>query len=336
MAEFHTTISYQAKMEQTYKKRIHALLKLLPPYCRNYQRYLKTRCTLHTCMQYLSDLYSFYRYLSESNSMINIIGIRSVDLSSLELLSDDDFTAYQTWLCSYRPDSEDPAETEKTSAAATQKRKFISLRIFFHYLYEKGKLTKNPMDSLTVPRIEKGTKAMAFIPSQSDLSLFFYEFKKAYKAAQFRLQTASERDLENMPSIQMRPAIILRDQVIAHMIADMGLRVSEVCSLNCADIDWERKRIHLPSPTVTHSENNPGTPYRYFQENVLALLKIYFNDARPLFFPNPANYDALFLGNKRSRITPRSIERMIKEYSCLAFGREHAITPRELRCTFSS
>lgn len=332
MSELYTTISYQAKMEQTYKVRIRALLKLLPPYCRNFQRYLKTRCTLHTCMQYLGDVYTFYRYLSESNPMIKTIGIRSTDLATIENLSKDEITAYQTWLRSYKFESEDESETEKNNSATTQRRKFISLRIFFSYLQENGKIKHHPMEEIPLPRAEKSETEDAPL-SQTDLYHFFHEIETAYQKAQERLRSATETDLENTPSIRMRPAILLRDQVMTHLILDMGLYVSELCALNCADIIWESKTLRLPLTQDAKSEDPTSQKTCFFSEKTLALLKTYVEEERELFCPNPANYDALFLGNKRSRITPRSVERVIKAHSERALGKEKAITPRKLRLT---
>ena len=334
MSDGGTTIEYKDTLEKKYRARIHALLAELPPYCRDFSRFLKTRCVLHTCMQYLNDVYTFYRFLAENNPMIKTIGIRSVDLDTLENLSGDDFDEYLNWLSAYKFDAENENEVEKRNKNSTKKRKMISLRTFFKYLYVRDKISRNPIEKAVMPRADKKLTTSIRILSDHELELFLNCFDNAYEAAQDSVFSASDEEFKKDPYLRMRPAMIKRDQAIVYLILNTGLRVSEVCAINCADIGWNTGKINV----IRKEDEDGGEKESYVcvNEEMLSMLNEYIEDARPLLNPNPANYDALFIGNKKSRIMPRSIERIVKKYATQALGGKNGITPHKLRATFGS
>lgn len=334
MSDGGTTIEYKDTLEKKYRARIHALLVELPPYCRDFSRFLKTRCVLHTCMQYLNDVYTFYRFLAENNPMIKTIGIRSVDLDTLENLSGDDFDEYLNWLSAYKFDAENENEVEKRNKNSTKKRKMISLRTFFKYLYVRDKISRNPIEKAVMPRADKKLTTSIRILSDHELELFLNCFDNAYEAAQDSVFSASDEEFKKDPYLRMRPAMIKRDQAIVYLILNTGLRVSEVCAINCADIGWNTGKINV----IRKEDEDGGEKESYVcvNEEMLSMLNEYIEDARPLLNPNPANYDALFIGNKKSRIMPRSIERIVKKYATQALGAKNGITPHKLRATFGS
>lgn len=334
MSDGGTTIEYKDTLEKKYRARIRALLAELPPYCRDFSRFLNTRCVLHTCMQYLNDVYTFYRFLAENNPMIKTIGIRSVDLDTLENLSGDDFDEYLNWLSAYKFDAENENEVEKRNKNSTKKRKMISLRTFFKYLYVRDKISRNPIEKAVMPRADKKLTTSIRILSDHELELFLNCFDNAYEAAQDSVFSASDEEFKKDPYLRMRPAMIKRDQAIVYLILNTGLRVSEVCAINCADIGWNTGRINV----IRKEDEDGGEKESYVcvNEEMLSMLNEYIEDARPLLNPNPANYDALFIGNKKSRIMPRSIERIVKKYATQALGAKNGITPHKLRATFGS
>jgi integrase/recombinase XerC len=122
--------------------------------------------------------------------------------------------------------------------------------------------------------------------------------------------------------------------VIVHLILNTGLRVAELCAINCGDIGWKTGKIN-----VIRKEDADGggkSNYVCVSDTMLSMLNEYIEDSRPLLSPNEGNYDALFIGNKHSRISPRSVERMVSSYADSALGKNHGITPHKLRATFGS
>lgn len=335
MIENHSTIDFKAKQEKKYRERISVLLDILPSYCKGFQQSMKARsCTLHTCVQYLNDVHTFFRFLAENNPLIKVIGIKDVDLHTLEILTGDDFDEYINWLSAYQFNPEDAKEKEKTNKNSTKRRKLVSLRLFFRYLYVRNKIDCNPMEKASVPRAERKYTSSIRILDDNELNLFLTSFDDAYEDAVTKSFIATDEDIQKDKYTKMRPAMIMRDRAIVHLILNTGLRVSELCAINCADISWKTGKIN-----VIRKEDEDGGAKSNFvciNESMMTMLNEYIEDSRPLLAPNDTNYDALFIGSKHSRITPRSIERMVKEYANLALGAKHGITPHKLRATFGS
>lgn len=334
MSETYHTIEYKELQEKKYRARIKKLLEMLPPYCRDYMRYLKTRCTLHTTMQYLNDVYVFFRFLEDVNPMIKTIGIRSVDLSTLEDLSGEDFDEYINWLGSYKFNPDDDTEAEKKNKNSTKKRKLVALRTFFRYLFIRDKISKNPIDKADIPRIEKKKTSSIRILNDEELRLYLKKIDETFEDAEDRLFEATDADFKKDSYLKIRPSMIMRDKVIVYLILNTGLRVSEVCAINCGDISWDTGKINV----IRKEEGDDAEKENFVcvNEEMLSMLNEYIEDYRPLLSPNPENYDALFLGNKKARITPRSIERIVKTYADDALGKKNGITPHKLRASFGS
>lgn len=312
------TLTYEEKVNRQYRKSIRLLLSKLPSYCRNFERYLQSTRSVHTCMQYLRDILLFYTFLSEQNPLIPIIGIRNVSLSILSELTESDFLLYRTWL--FHSDEESCKEEKKKSG---NKRRIIALRTFFSYLEEKGKIAENKTKILSLPRIKKRDISESRILSVEEFDKFFHQLSDAYLYAKQRCDQASKTDLEKTPYISIRPAMIRRDQVISRLLAETGLHVSTICAMDIS-------HVNLNDHTITIAKKEEKSTIRISLETT-TMLDNYIHNARTQFEPTPTNHDALFIGSKRTRITVRSVERMIQNYSTLALGAENSFTPRDLR-----
>ena len=334
MAENYMTIDYKETMEKKYRARVQRLLALMPPYCEGFQKFANAQCTLHTSVQYLNDVYTFFRFLADTNPMIKAVGIRCIDLGQLERLTGDDFDEYLLWLKAYRFDPDDLSEKEKRNSDSTKRRKMVSLSMFFKYLYKRKKIDVNPAEQATRPKAKKQLTCNIRILNDDELKYFLEAFDDAYEAAQDAIFSATELDLKKDSYLKMRPAMILRDKTIVHLILNTGLRVAELCAINCADIAWKTGKINV----IRKEDPDDGKKQNYvcINEAMMSLLNEYIEDARPLLSPNEYYHDALFVGNKRTRITPRSVERMVAKYAAEAIGENNGITPHKLRATFGS
>jgi site-specific recombinase XerD len=102
-----------------------------------------------------------------------------------------------------------------------------------------------------------------------------------------------------------------------------GLRISEVCGLRIADIDSQRRRIHIRS--------GKGKKDRYVMlgESLLALLRQYYQAARP-----PGEY--LFPGQKPQRhITPTAVRQVLRKV-IRETGLSKKVTMHTLRHCFAT
>ena len=96
------TIEYKDKLADQYNSKINSLLRQMPSYCSDYEKYARNKNNLKTRMEYLSDIYNFFRYLVNNNPSIDSMANISTDL--LEKLNGFDFDDYLAWLSNYKFD----------------------------------------------------------------------------------------------------------------------------------------------------------------------------------------------------------------------------------------
>ncbi|XKT75282.1 MAG: site-specific tyrosine recombinase/integron integrase [Patescibacteria group bacterium UBA2103] len=117
----------------------------------------------------------------------------------------------------------------------------------------------------------------------------------------------------------------LRDKAILEMLFSTGLRISELCSLN-ADIDLSRDEL---------SVRGKGDKVRVVflspvaKESVITYLKARKDMEEPLF----VSYSKA--GKGVGRLTPRSVQRIIKFYATKA-GITKKVTPHVIRHSFAT
>lgn len=117
----------------------------------------------------------------------------------------------------------------------------------------------------------------------------------------------------------------LRDRAILELLFSTGLRVSELCSLD-VDIDLSRDDL---------SVRGKGDKVRvvFISDEAKDAIRAYLKARKDM-------HEALFVnhaaGNKKNeRITPRSVERMVKIYAAKA-GITKKVTPHVLRHSFAT
>jgi integrase/recombinase XerC len=189
---------------------------------------------------------------------------------------------------------------KKTTVA----RKLASLRTFFQFLVREGVLEVNPAKLVATPRIERK------LPTHLSME----------DAIRFIETPDLETDLGK------------RDRAILEFIYATGMRVSELTKLNLKDIDFKEKLVR-----VTGKRNKQRI--LPFGEPALQALMYYLNETRPEFLNNcpPAERDeqAVFLNYKGTRISTRSVGRMVDKYikQCSDIPN---ISPHSLRHSFAT
>lgn len=201
---------------------------------------------------------------------------------------------------------------QKTREGGTLKRRtqnyyLIALRAFLKYLRKRG------IESLSPERIE-----LAKV-SQRDLDLITHaELTRLLEAPHKALKEA------NTPMQKLRA---LRDAAILELLFSTGLRVSELCGLD-RDIDLSKDEM---------SVRGKGDKIRvvFFSEPAKRAIQAYL-DARidlddSLFINLGRNADE----KKSLRLTPRSVERLVKHYATRA-GITRKVTPHVVRHSFAT
>ncbi|MCC6198986.1 tyrosine-type recombinase/integrase [Candidatus Nomurabacteria bacterium] len=220
--------------------------------------------------------------------------------AGIRSLSDITESAVRTFrlTLSRAPGAHVRGQSSATMKKATQNYYMIALRSFLKFL-KKRNITALSPDTIELAKV--GARDLDLI-SVSELS---------------RLLTAAEG----------AELGALRDRAILELFFSTGLRLSELCSLN-RDLDLSRDEFSI---------RGKGDKVRvvFLSDDAKMYLKKYLAARKdmdePLFVSNAKN------GSKNSsgRLTPRSIERIVKYYAIKA-GISKKVTPHVLRHAFAT
>ena len=192
------------------------------------------------------------------------------------------------------------ADKKKTSIA----RKLASLRTFFQFLIREGKLESNPAKLVATPRIERK------LPNHLSME----------DAVRFIETPDTTTDLGR------------RDRAICEFLYATGIRVGELVNIDLKDIDFRSRLVRVTGKR----RKQRIVP---FGEPALQALMHYLDETRGVFLSNcpeaKRDMQACFLNYQGTRITTRSVGRMIDKYikQCASV---HDISPHSLRHSFAT
>jgi len=200
--------------------------------------------------------------------------------------------------------------------ASTISRKLSSLRSFYKYLLREELIKSNPFSGLALPRKDR------YLPNV----LSIIEIN--------RLLDAPKRYAEaNPPDPEKRvwhEYVVSRDTTILEFLYSTGMRLSELTNLPEREVDILSSVVKVRGKGKKERLCPLGGPAsRAFR----AML-----DVRDMFWMQlgkGGKPSALFLNKNGGRLTPRSIERMMKKYAPVA-GLNPNITPHVLRHSFAT
>jgi len=237
-------------------------------------------------------------------------------LQKAEDVSDETVRQYRLWLNRLEP----------TLSKKTQNYHLVALRAFLKYL------SRRDIESLSAEKID-----LVKVPER-DLDLI------------------TEDELERLLDAPINPPDeglkALRDKAILELLFSTGLRISELCSLNIDSINFKRDEFSI---------RGKGGKVRvvFLSEMARQSLKTYLdtradiNEALFIRITNGGNVESIphrdstfaeneTLANKKqiqrsdtNRLTPRSIERIIKRYAIKA-GISKKVTPHIIRHCFAT
>jgi len=184
----------------------------------------------------------------------------------------------------------------------TISRKISSLRAFFKYLLREGRVKNNPAEMIQTTKVDKYLPT--FLSVDEAFSLTGTEFKD--------------------------DVFGLRDKAIIELLYSSGIRVSELTGLNVDDIDWNSSLVKIRGKGKKERIIPVGGP-------ALEALKNYVRKRDELLKKNLTNdiNTPLFLNKSGTRITTRSVGRLLDKYVLLS-GINKKIGPHVLRHTFAT
>ena len=182
------------------------------------------------------------------------------------------------------------------NSKSTVSRKLTTLRSFFNFMVRRGNQKQNPAKLIPLPK--KENKLPVFLSVDEVFKL--------------------------IDSIDQEGILPLRDLAIIELLYSSGLRVSELTNIKVLDIDHRENFVKV---------SGKGNKERVvpFGSNAREVILQYLRRRIEL---KPKD-DFLFLNNRGSGLTTRSIERIVKKYGLLS-GISKKISPHALRHTFAT
>ena len=190
----------------------------------------------------------------------------------------------------------------KSSSVA---RKLSTLRTFFNFLEQEGIVEQNPMGAISMPKQEQHIPV--FLSVDEVFSL---------------LESPSTHEASGV-----------RDRAMLELLYSTGMRVSELVSCDMTDLDFDIEMVRVKGKGNRERMIPIGGPAvkalnDYFIQRDIQLKKC---------LQQGRKFDgaAVFLNNRGSRLTTRSVERLIAEYGRKA-GIDKPVTPHVLRHSFAT
>ncbi|MDO5555091.1 MAG: tyrosine recombinase XerC [Clostridia bacterium] len=169
--------------------------------------------------------------------------------------------------------------TELKSKPATRARKVSTIRVFFKYLSQKAKLIEfNPAQNLETPKIGKRMPKYLSLDESKHL-----------------LEIAKNEDNRNKE----------RDYAIITLFLNCGMRLSELVKININDINFSDCKLN-----VIGKGNKERTIYL---NNACILAINQYLLERPKEGIKYNSKDALFLSERRERISNRTVQSIVKK-----------------------
>jgi len=195
----------------------------------------------------------------------------------------------------------------------TQNYHLIALRSFLKYLMKRG-ITSLPPDRVDLAKIK-----------ERSLDLISIEELDRLLDAPTKLFSQEELGKPNKIKNEKDNLKILRDKAILELFFSTGLRLSELCSLN-RDLDLSKDEFSI---------RGKGEKVRvvFFSESAKSAIREYLKNRKDLNEPLFIQYSRN--GKNGSRLTPRSIERIVRYYAIVA-GISKKVTPHVIRHSFAT
>ena len=242
---------------------------------------------------------NYQRYL---NKFLNYLKSRNLQGLLPHQLTQEHIWDYRLYLSRHQD-----SKTGKSLKKSTQHYYLIALRALLGYFVAKDYVSLPP-DKISLPKQDKGEKSIKFLSLEQVEKL---------------LSSAEPKD-----------NISLRDRAILETLFSTGLRIAELVALNSDQFANINNKDDLELGII----GKGGTPRTvYFSHRALGWIKKYFEvrktKDKPLFVNFRIKKDDANINS--SRLTSRSIERLIKKYAILS-GVPIFTTPHTLRHSYAT
>jgi integrase/recombinase XerC len=206
---------------------------------------------------------------------------------------------------------------EKSSIA----RKLAAIRSFFKYAVREGLVARSPARMVATPKLPKRIPAVL---SAEDLNAFLDGITAGTPSggSERRRGAAAESDVSRL--------MVRRDRAILELLYASGLRVSELTGLNLVDMDRKERMLRVRGK----GNKERIVPYGGKAEKSLEA----YQGVRDEILRKAGgrgDRQAVFLNHLGTRLTSRSVARIVKKYARLA-NVNWDLHPHSLRHAFAT
>lgn len=244
-------------------------------YINKFETYLskEKRVSNATLSAYMSDIQEYQYWLESRNRLI-------------EKAHHEDVESYMEKL------------TKEGKSVSTQNRKLASIKSFYGFMRNAGRMNFNPADGVKTHRVER---------------------------TEIEFLTIEEVELLlNAPDDTEKG---LRDKALLEMMYATGLRASEICELKVKDVDLRIGYVNV-------SGNGKG---RIVPLGKMARTAIsnYLNSSRSMLLGKKEDKNVLFLSYLGEKLTRQGVWKILKFYGDKV-GLEGKLSPQILRHSFAA
>ena len=193
---------------------------------------------------------------------------------------------------------------EKKEQKSSIARKLAAVRAFFKFLSREGVLTENPAALVSTPKL---AKSLPRIMTEEEMNGF--------------LNQVAQASVVGIPGL-------LRDRAMLELLYASGLRVSELVGLDLGSVNFGDGMLLV---------RGKGRKERIvpFGSKAKQALTDYLPARERILRDNKTSGTALFLNARGTRLTTRSVDRLVKKYVRM-FGPNVKVSPHSLRHAFAS
>ena len=297
-------LTYHEQLDLKNTAQLRELVKELPAFASDFFRAMEIKKATNTRRNYAYDLNTFFYFLRTQNPYFKDKDIRTLPVSILDDIQPVDIEEYLSFLTYYERDGQLYRNHEEGKA-----RKLATLNTFFGYYHKKGMIEKNAPSVVDVPRVKEKNIIRLDANEVAQLIDNVESGEKLTKAQKRWHEKTRDRDL----------AIIVT-------LLGTGVRVTELVGLDIGDLDFDNGAMRV----IRKGGNEDMV---YFGEEGEEMLRNYL-DERLEMTPEPGHENALFISQNNTRITVRSVERLVKKYASTVTAKR--ITPHKLRSTYGT
>ena len=195
--------------------------------------------------------------------------------------------------------------------AAIQLR-FCALRTFYKFLIRHGTVAASPIKNLSLPKLAKRLPQFLTPQQMNDLL-----------AAPLKLLPSADKQGDARANATL---LCRRDTAILETIYSCGLRISELCGLRAADLDWSEQLVRVRGKGKKERQVPIGEPALKAIREYWNLLSQLPGGESPVFFAG---------GKKLRPVGMRDLQLRLKKYLALA-GLDPHLTPHKLRHSYAT